>query len=680
MIVVDSILPAKNAQNVDVNSDVRIHVNANFKLDPRNVSFKINEVDVVCNTFSVYNDEEDSTELEITLYTRRRIKYNTGRRYGQDNVRYGMRDSYPSMLQYGGRYIIEFSVWGTNADGIEERITDRFAFSTEQGVFHNERPTEYFYSYATQGMANYMPEWAKARFDKFSNMQQMINPIGTELEKLQDFVTEQGLNNFIQTANLKQLPFLHKVELGKDFEIKSVLNEDGSTFYVQPEISGIQGITRYDLFTTAKNDLSSAYYGAVPTRIDAERIYLENNIIYGPITATEVKQTIDRELERAGTFWIKTTGLKSSIYLTDKNEVLFVKCRITGKSLFNTDQTEDIVLYNERELQSSKLWSHLDSVEFFNLSNQVLTFEIKHFRDAFGIVSDKKTITTFEDNKETLFWKAEKIGPRTILQKHITVGDTALDLLRSAGATQAIQEYELLDIDRETNCNLVDIAVDGFSNHIYACCQEYLYVFDKREPYAERLKEIPGDNGLADFLIELDADEMGLDEDGQKEILCKLVHRKPGKTIVRYRLRMRKPDGTEVFIKDNGSYTNDLAQATIFPKQTDIVLNERQFTFVADQIGEYILDLETVYRNGETSRHRQLFRILSMSAIVKYKLRRILNDEVPVGLVLDADQKLKILTDRNSIYSLSLHHDGVVIDYDNKILYFVEEYESVDVT
>lgn len=674
MITISSITPSKNAQNVDINQDIVILISADFKLDPRNISFKINEVDIVPNAFSVYNETNNSYELEVTLYTRKRIKYNTGRRYGQDGMRYGMRDAFPSMLQYASRYVIEFTVWGD-----EETLTDRFVFTTQEGVFYNQNPVDYFYSDATQGMANYFPEWSKSRYDKFSNLQQIINPLGQDLERIQDFVTQQGMNNFLQTANLNQLSGLHKIELGKDFEITSTLNEDGTLFFVQPEVSGIQDITRYDLFTSSENNINKSFYESYPTRINGDRLALGSNIIHGPVPATEIRHLVETELKRPGAVCIKATGLKSSIYKTEKETILLVKCRIYGKTLFDLDQTEDMILLNDREIMTTKLWSYIDSIEFFNLYNQDIEFELKYFRGPQSMMQDKKFTTTYEDNRESILWKAEDVADRTLLQKHITIGESSFELLRNSGLTKAIQEYELLDIDNQTSLKLIDIAVDPFSNYLYGVDQDYLYVFDKRESYPERLKEISGDNGLGDFVIELDTDETGLDEDGQKEILFKLIHKAPGKTIVRYRIRLKKPDGTELFITSTGTYTTDMNQASIFVKQNDILLDEKQYSFTADQIGEYIIELETIYKKGESSRHRQLFRVLSNSAQVKYKLKRIVNEEIPTTLVIDHDQKLKILTDQGSLFTIELHHDGVMIDYDNKILYFIEEYESVDV-
>lgn len=677
-IVVDSIDPAKNATSVPVNQDIQVWVSADFELDPRNISFRINNVEVVPNCFSVYNGGT-SYSLDITLYTRRRIKYDSGRRYGQDGVRYGQRDVFPSILQYGSRYVMEFTVWGTDDNGEYQEVTDRFAFTTEEGIFYNNNPATYFYSDATQGLANYFPEWSKARYDKFSNVQQLLNPIGTKLEGIQDFVTEQGLNNFIQTTNLNELSVLHRVELGKDFEIKSNLNEDGSLFFVQPEVTAVQDITRYDLFTDQNNDIRSFYYDKLPTRLGTERTTVANNTIFGPVIANEIKQYVNKNLERPGTVCLKATGINSSVHTNDRREILVLKCRVVGESLFGKEQFEDLIVLNDRNIFTTKLWRRIDYVQFFNTEGQEIEFRIDHFKEPLSVIQDTKFITTADDNREVILWDAENRGSRTVLRKHVTEGDSGADLLRSSGATRVVQEYDLLDIDGVTPLELLDVAPDVYSNRMYGLSSDYLYIFDKREDYPELLKKIPGDNGLADYIIELDTEESGLDENGQKEICLKTVHKNIGKTVIRYRLRLTKPDGTILFMKEDGTTTTDSQDATVFVQQNDLILEERSHSFITDQVGDHLLELEAVYSGGDSSRHVQVVRVLKKAAIAKYKLARILNEDVPLCIFFDHDQRLKILTEGGVAHSLVLHKDGVLIDYDNKILYFVEDYESVDV-
>lgn len=673
MIQVLSITPEKGTTNVPISQDIEMRVQADFELDPRNVSFKLNDVEVVPNVFSVYQGDSEF-ELVITLYTRKRIKYGNKQRYGQAGVRYGRRDDLPSILQYNSRYVCEFNVWGE-----EDSLRDSFVFITEEGVFENKNPSTYFYSTATQGIANYYPEWSKTRYDKYSNAQQMLNPIGENLQAIQELVKKESANSFVQTANLRELSELHRVELDKDFEMTSILNQDGSYFFVQPDISGVQGITRFDLFTEQENDLKTFYRGKLPTRIDSTREELKEKMIWGPALASEMKTEINQTLSREGGFCLTCSDIESSMKKTESEAIVFAQCRVFGKDIFGVEQEEDLIVLGHQNVYSRKMWSEILYIRFSNLPHSSVSFSLLHFEDAGSPMIDIAEEVLADDTEETLIWTLEQRSGRSILQKNRTLGQNNFEMLRNSGQYIPYWESELLDVDGKTSLNLVDIAVDSFSNSIYGIDEDYLYIFDKREEYPLCLKAINGDNGNSDFLIELDSDEMSLDEDGEKEILFKCIHGRPGQNIIRYRLKITKPGGDSVFLKPNGEETTDVKKSMIFAKQVDLTLEEVQYSFILDQTGDYLFELEALFQGGETTKHQQLVRVLSNSAKIKYKLERILNNQSPVGLVFDYDQKLKVLTEDNILHTIIEKRDGVLIDYENKILYFSEEYELIDV-
>lgn len=677
MITITSITPSKNSTNVSVNQDLEIRVSADFKLDPRNVSFKLNEIDIVPNVFSIYNGATDH-ELIITLYTRKRIKYGDTYRYGQDGLRYGMRDIYPSILNYASRYVCSFTVWGTNDSNVEETISDSFVFSTEEGIFYNSNPNKYFYSYETQNLANKLPDWSKARSDKYSNFQQLLNPIGEILEKQKDMLDKVALATNIYSVNLKELPYLYKYELSKDFEFKNFLNQDGSTYFVQPDISGIQGITRFDLFTEEENTLSSLYYNKIPTRIDTNQVYIDDNILLYDTIADEKSLDVDLLLEREGSFCLYCLGVETSIFKDYTNNHTLLKCRITGLSLIDQEQVEDIVLYNERFLFTKKLWKKITNIEFINLNNQNITYRIYHFPIAQSLHSDIKKIISPEGNTDRIIWNFENRNNQTILQKHITIGETALDILKFAGATEAISEYSLKDIDNQTYLNLKDLVVDSYSNYVYGIDNNYLYIFDKREPYPTKLKLISGQNGEADFVLGIDTDDLHLNEDGEKEITLKCIHQNPGKKILKYRIKVTKPDNSVEYILPTGVTANS-NNSSIFAKQTAFQLPDVNLSYVLTSSGEYIFDLETMYQGGTVSKDSLIVFIKDISAIAKYKLSRILNGAEPVSITIDMDGEIKIFTNNSMLHSLILRKDGIVIDYLNKIIFSYEKYTSIDV-
>lgn len=678
MITVNNINPSKNATGVPVNQDLEIRISADFKLDPRNISFRLNEVDIIPNVFSIYHGDTDH-ELVVTLYTRKRIKFGDIYRYGQDGLRYGMRDIFPSMLNYDSRYVCSFKVWGTNDNNEKEEITDSFVFTTEQGIFYNNTPPTYFYSDYTQQMANKLPEWARARYDKYSNFQQLMNPLGEILEKNQDLIDKIFRAGNIQTVDLKELSHLYRYELDKNFEFKSLLNQDGSMYFVQPEISGIQGITRFDLFTTEENDLKSMYYGKIPTRIDTKQITVRDNTIVYETIASELEIKINKELEREGSFVLYCTGVNTSIIKDINNNYSLVKCRIKGRSIFDAKQEEEIVLYDERYLFTRKLWKSIESIQFFNLNKQQIVFKILHFPYESKLSSDFKRMIQVDGSTDNLIWSFENRNGLSILQKRRTIGENALDVLIYAGETEVISEMGLYDIDNTSPLELKDIAVDYNSNLIYGVTDDHLYIFDKREPYPKNLKKIPGDSSDSDLALALETDGTFINEDGIKEVSIKCIHAIPGKRVLKYRIKITMPDGSIKFLLKNSTLETDPNKSSIFVKQTSFLLEDIFHNFVATEPGEYVFELEVLYQGGTVSRDYAFLHIVKNVALAKYKLARILNDSRPICIFIDADQEVKIYTNASILHTIDFHKDGIIIDYINKVIYSCEEYTSIDV-
>lgn len=677
MITVTSLTPGKNSTGVSINQDIEIRVSADFKLDPRNVSFKLNELDVVPNVFSIYNGATEY-DLVITLYARKRIKFGDEYRYGQSNIRYGMRDIYPSVLEYGSRYVCSFLIWGSNDLGQREETADSFVFSTEEGIFYNSKPATYFYSDQTQSMANKLPEWSRARFDKYSNFQQLLNPIGEYLEKSQTLADKIYQGSLIQTVDLKELPFLYKYELDKNFEFQNFFNQDGSTFFIQPEISGIQGITRFDLLTTEDNGLKSLYQDKTPTRINTKQIYVGDNVVVPETVITNLLFPVYKKLEREGSFVLYCTNISTSILRKSPTTIAFLKCQVKGISIFDKKQEEEIVLYNEKYLFTKKLWKKIETVQFFNVEKTDATFKLLHFPESDKMSPDMKRMILPSGNADAIIWSFEN-RDNTIIQKRRTLGESGIQVLKNAGETEIISEMAMFDINNSTPLQLTDIAVDYTSNKIYGVDNNYLYIFDKREPYPETLKKIPGDNGASDLVLSIIQDGTSLNENGQKEIQVNCIHTTPGKKIIKYRIKITKPDNSVVYLLRDSSVTSDPNNSSVYVKQLKFTLENISNRFTADMVGEYLFELEVMYQGGTVSKDYAFVYLPKISAIVKYKLERILNDSIPVMLFLDFDQELKIYTDKSMLHSIVFHKDGILIDYVNKVLYSSEEYTSIDV-
>ena len=678
MIKFDSYYPLKNQKNVGINENIKATVSANFRLDPRNVIFKIHGVEVVPEVYTVYYGETTS-QLVITLYTKRRIKYKTNRTYGQEDFRYGQKDTYPSILQYGHRYVVQITAFGFSETGSKEDVTETFSFTTEEGVYDNATPPEYFYSQMTQAMANYFPEWSKTKFDQFSTVQQLLNPIGEGLERTLDFITKQRKNNFIQTCNLNELSSVFQIELGKDYPVISSVAQSGETFYVQPEIKAVKDITQYELFADQSNSIEAFYYNRLPTRINASRKIIKNPTIIIDEPVTTLGVTLDHEMEDVSKVYVSFKWVDNSSYV-ENEKIIYKKLRIYGKDYNGEDAEEELFLKEEHVLSTETEWSFIKKIETVNTKDDQVLVTLYQLPPAGILQKDLKKIITNDDRYEIIYWNTKDVNGKSVLERRILEGEDFISIERTGHKTKIETEFELLDIDNKTNLNLIDMAIDPFTNNIYGVDSGYLYIFDKREEYTKRAKEIHGENGLANFILDIECDRSVRDENNEKLITVKCIQKLPEGTIVRYRLKVLTPSGKTLYLRQDGELVEDKDAGMISVKQYDMMYESRKYELILREVGDYLLDLETLYRGGTTSSYKQIIRVRSKSAIRKFKLNRILDDVLPVSIKFYHDQTLKIYDASERLNTLTLHKDGVMINYEDKVLYFTENYDYVEVS
>lgn len=669
-ISISSLSPLKNQLNVPVNSDIEITLTSDAAdLDVYSTKLFINGVEVQPSAY--YGGS--NTEVNVAFYAKKRIKYAT-RRYGQDEVRYGKRDIYPSIFQYGYRYVCTVEI----EDKAGNKFSENFSFVIEDGIFYSlNAPTSFYYP-QTQAFANYTPEWARSRYDKYSNFQQLINPSCRFMQEMQDSLYAQTSSYYVQTSNLNELATLYKVELGGDFEFQTIVLDDGTRLQIPPEVSTIKDITKYEPNAEYTNDIKDFYYNKLPSRLDETKIKIDTLLIYPKTLATEKKIILNKTLIREGKFCLLIEDSKQFTQLIN-NDFRFVYCRVTGISRENKRQVEDILIIDNDTYYSTKLWKEIESVQFVNLPEESnLHFSLDHARIPGSYIPDSFLDVSISDTEKSSFWKLGETLNGSILQQWVLLEVDPDDIISSLGQKDLIKEFELMDIDGVTNLNLLEVDVDKFSNWLYGIDQNYFYIFDKREAYSDIVKMMPEINGTADFILNIDADELGRGDSG-KTIGINCIQKSPTKELAQFRLSITRPDSTVEYIMENNDISTDkLTSYNVVKSNTFQYIGSTLF-YDLDIPGDYLVKLESVYRDGSTGIDAKIIRIHKKVALAKYKLERIFGDASIVRMFVDFDHQIKILDSNNELHTIRFARDNMLIDYSNSILYFSEEYDEVEV-
>lgn len=675
-ITISSLYPAKNSVDIPVDANVELRLQSDgTELDVQSVQFFINDIEVKPSSrYSIaVGFGEDRTKIDIAFYPRRRIKF-ANERYGAEDTRYGKLDIVPSNFLYGSRYVCKVVVKDLN--GLE--FSDHFAFTIEDGAFYNASADNYYYSTISQELANYLPDWTKARYDKFSNFQQIINPAANFLEEIDNKIQFDLANAFVQTANYNELSTLYKVEIGSNFDFKTTILDDGTSLQVPPDVQARLNISLLHPNAEFLNDIKNVYYKKLPTRVETEKVKLNSNIIVAKSVAQLNKAMLNVTLARAGSVCFKIEdGVKFSQVDKITGDLLVVVARIKGTSSQGADQEEDISIIDNDNYFTKKRWSEIESIQFINLPTESgVHYTLQYVQDGDSYIADVFRHTSVDGTTKTTFWKLEQTDYGSVLAQNVFVAEQIDDIISSLGQKTPVNEYELLDVNGTTNLDLIAIAVDPFSNFIYGLDEDYLYVFDKREPYTDVLELMPRNPGDPDFVLDLATDSLSRG-DSVKTVEISGTQKIIDKQMTRYRFSVRFPDGVTRYILEDGSLTTNKNQAIILVDRNTPQVFSRSISVDIDQLGDYIFYAEASFEDGSKSIDAKIARILKKPALSKYKLYRSLLGNEAINLVRDFDGQLKILDSSDYLHTVRLCKDNMLIDYENGVLYFNENYDEI---
>jgi len=572
-----------------------------------------------------------------------------------------------SDLEYGLSYTCFVSVHNST-----ETFADNFTFQIEAGYIPNSNYPDYFYYSETQELANYTPDWSKSRFDKFSNFQQLINPIGEKSNRFESLLIKQISDYFVQTADLSRLGTIYKVNLPASFSFETILLDNGDTLYKPPRVYGQRGIHRYPIFAEYNNDLYNFYYNKSPDSISD---------LYSPFGLTEILPitpitfnniNVNHDMKRNGNFVIELIGCNTFTKTLGNSEFDILTCQVYGVSLFNEPQTEVLAFVSNGTSYSSNLWSRIDYISFYNIpDNFIGSFRIDYFKSALSKMQDVDRYVDTEEVKRPIY-RLDNDSGYSILQVY---ANRSTDIIESAlrPGNDILREFDLYDVDNTSHLLFNDFVLGIFDSKIYAITDDCLYLYDKKEEYPKVLKEL---NGLPQdpiTILDIEAEELSPRTDGQS-ITFAVTQMVFSKKVKRYRIRLLKPDSSEVFIGLDGSemgstwFTNENATSNFRSNLINLVL---------DQVGDYVLYVDTLYSDGTYDIDGRVVRTLRKSAIAKYKLNKYLGSETARRIIFDYDQKIKILDSANNLHVIDFHKNNMLVDYDEGSLYFSEKYDKV---
>jgi hypothetical protein len=535
-------------------------------------------------------------------------------------------------------------------------------------------------------------------------MQQILNPMATEIENLYTYISHGNRNRFLTIANLDLMDVIYTLKLPNDFEFKIYGDNINNTKYVAPVAKTVIG--GLDIWLEATTTIEDFWYNALPTRAlhrDAERRVPVRSVV-DEVTLENLPDATIEGITHPTRLVITISGCSTFVDLSRRVESSFLM--LTGVTERGLEEKELIIIPYNGVFLTKKIWKTLTKVESYGLQpRDTGVISIDCFAFNRGREVDKHQIYVTPSAEKLLYHRLGSYdfteGTYSTHQQATVVADNLGDLYSGNDTLEVVREVELLY--NGENLVLHDMAVQPFTGRIFALSDDAIYIFDQ-------YTDMPDHRGLgaktsgASMVIDVEKNDYVR---GEVATLA-AMWRKPSKRIYRNRWSVQKPDGTIAYIDIEGIESADGSGTWISNKTyTELVfgpfdsdageIDKQGFSYTLTQRGTYLFILETEYTDKVVEKDIVPLYVHYKEADQKLRLPSQLR--YGDGIAFDADQKLWILRRvgegaeydlpyaygqqynmTGCAYEVHLATDNMLVDFENKTIYLHEEYDSVEVT
>ena len=549
----------------------------------------------------------------------------------------------------------------------DENETRRGAFAITVEAQGRTRVPDYIQSPYMQRLTNYIPERLKARKDKNSVFQQLLNPVALELErieeKLQDFSRAMDISN----PNISDPDWIFECDF-QDTEIRRDTT---------PVVFGMIGTNKIEL--SNKNSFREFWEEALPDRFTkVSEIALPSEVLLYHVSLDILDNFTNIKNPSKGKLYFSVDEVESMIDISG-NVLSRVDLIIDGTSDIGFSQSERVTLLKSGTVSTRKSWSKISSIT-------VLTQNVNASCSvSIHAVPPRLSRKKSEVNK---IIERSKIEP---IQWAVTVDDegSCLDLMKS-------EQGYILDIakgedtsESQERFRLTDIEGDGLilndfaiSKHfLYGMSGSTLYIWDTRTPVFSKITQISStDSPEQDFDIAVYEPPSFVDGAYKASISIEKFPPMGAKTIREYSWSIIAPSGTITYINPTTGDTSSFQLIISNPIPIDYFgIKALDFELDITALGDYIIQLETTLTDGTSEISQRAFSLAEKRAIGQYDLSTIISlDSVP-RVICDDDYHIKVLS-QGTMTKIKPAYDVFIVDQDANKIFFREDYSQIEIS
>lgn len=527
-------------------------------------------------------------------------------------------------------------------------------------------------SKVTRELVNTFPEWSRVRKDETSIGFQLLNAIAQPMERMDKELIRMRANYYLVTANLDEIDILYKVQLPASFSFDENNDDPTEVIPVAPTVSGLWDGTWYAVGEAEDNDLQSFWYDTVPNRYSLGRSIdtIGDELVDTTVSGLPVSGVWEHHTG-GGHVWVETVG--GTEYLTfEGQKVHRGRIILKGRTRKGSYEEETLIFPWDMKQRTMKEWDKIYDVDAYDIEPEVLVQVRSADFNQGPYLSPWNT--RFSENRKKVdeFWDLGEVSGYCTLDRVEYITDEWQQLVLGFSDKESKEKWELLD-EELNNISGVDVALQPFQERAWVVTADaMLYCFDTCEMMASGLDRIKDKTAGSHVQLEIEDQHIIRDE----TITFMPWHARPLKEIRKYRVWYETPSGTKYGLKDKVSvpYTSDF-----WVRGSDTITRsvENHISFQATERGEYLIVLEAEFLDGETHTEKSLVRVNYKLPLTQLDLSSDIPEEC-LGIDFDSDQHLWVKT-VSGYHEINLHYDKMLIDYNNKTIYFREEYDSVEV-
>lgn len=649
-ITLGTLSPANETTNVDVNSTISFNISTDpssggaFDLD----SLIILVNDVIPNYITITQNSDTNWDVLI-----------------EDLL-------FPSSSDSTRRYTLK--VYIENAAG--DKLQHVSYFDMETGIaIRSGYLSDLFLSYRTQFAANLLPEFSKARSERVSNFQLFLTPAGLHTQDMFHDLLEHDANHYIHTMNT-EFPGIMNVHRVPTNTFEEYFVQNGEFDYIEPTVTGIDGVTLCSLSSPENNELYSLLKREVPDRLLAT---LSTSVFIDPLinsyTVDNIPITVFPNISQPGKLWVKISGA-STFYTTINGADLQLGVKLKGKDEFDNDVEEIVLFASNKTRQTTRLFSELTEVSLTNRMDDNLTLTVYQLKPSQLQLLDLNFSTITPYYAGATRWSMSVSGGSTTLIESVNTSTNVVDELSGIDIIQPQYTCTLLDINGN-EIALTDFVAHPFKEWIFGVDATKLYIFDKKRAMPNNLKDLGGQSLDPYHILEVDYEEKDLIPGIQIDISTRQLRFE--KLATQSRFSVLYPDDTVHYFDVLGVETTATLAWYLNGNRTSNLYSVPKFSIPLNDYGTYIITMEVEYSDGTNDVQRRVVHIEGRQAKAQYILAAITDMTIASltpKLAIDHNQTLKII-DGFNVYDIEQIFDKVVIDYEGSQLFTLTPYRGL---